>query len=162
MKKRYEVRVAYIVYDYYNVVAESEDEAKELATNEASDDSLNDFQLQETIASIESVEDYDGDDEDEENEDAPVFEVCFTYLDKFYRQPVFENEVETDSKNPEAWYCELQSNLEGIHFTLFGKYDDQEDPYQYPRTITAEELEVRVYDNWTNKESWIEDVELGK
>ena len=158
MKKKYEVRVAYVVYDYYNVVAESEEEAIEKAKEQASEDSLNDFQLQETNATIEEVNDVDTNEEGEE----PLFEVCFWHDGTFYRQPVFESNTETDSKNPEAWYCPLESNKEDIQFTLFGIYDDQEDAYQYPRTITTEELEVRVFNNKTWETSWITDVEIGK
>ena len=68
-KKKYEVRVAYVVYDYFNVVAESEDEAKDMAKEIADTHSLNDFQLQDTTCTIESAEPYDGEDEDDESDD---------------------------------------------------------------------------------------------
>lgn len=42
-KKKYTVRVAYKVYDYYDVEATSEERAIEKALEESADDSLNDF-----------------------------------------------------------------------------------------------------------------------
>ena len=42
-KKRYTVRVAYKVYDYYDVEATSEKRAIEMALEQSADDSLNDF-----------------------------------------------------------------------------------------------------------------------
>lgn len=42
-KKKYTVRVAYKVYDYYDVEATSEERAIEMALEQSADDSLNDF-----------------------------------------------------------------------------------------------------------------------
>lgn len=54
--KKYEVKVTYTVYDYYTVYAESEDEARDMARQEADDDSLNEFKQLDAQTDIEAAE----------------------------------------------------------------------------------------------------------
>ena len=157
-KQNYEVRVAYVVYDYYNVVAESEDEAKELAKRYADQDSLNDFQLQKCEMSIESVSDVD----EKAMEDLGngeyfngLLRIRFEYGGEHYSFPILPEDAEDDPDLEDTWTIRLHPDTAGnITFVLMGHYTDDEN------LATSAPLMIRVEDMDCDKESYIDDIDI--
>ena len=157
-KQNYEVRVAYVVYDYYNVVAESEDEAKELAKRYADQDSLNDFQLQKCEMSIESVSDVD----EKAMEDLGggeyfngLLRIRFEYGGEHYSFPILPEDAEDDPELEDTWSMRLHPDTaDNITFVLMGHYTDDEN------LATSAPLMIRVEDMDCDKESYIDDIDI--
>ena len=157
-KQNYEVRVAYVVYDYYNVVAESEDEAKDLAKRYADQDSLNDFQLQKCEMSIESISDVDekvmqdlGDGEYFNG----LLRIRFEYGGEHYSFPILPEDAESDPDLEDMWTIRLHPKTnDNITFVLMGEYTEDEN------LSTTGALQIRVEDMDCNKESYIDDIDI--
>ena len=157
-KKKYEVRVAYVVYDYFNVVAESEDEAKDMAKEIADTHSLNDFQLQDTTCTIESAEPYDGEDVDDELGDGEFFNgflrIHFKYREKNYSFRIDPELAEVDNDIEDLWNYRLHPHGEdNITFVLIGHY------IEVDKLSTDAPLMIRVEDA-DEGESYIDDIDI--
>ena len=157
-KQNYEVRVAYVVYDYYNVVAESEDEAKVLAKRYADQDSLNDFQMQRCEMTIKSVKDVDGKamvDMGGGEYFNGLLRIRFGYGGENYSFPVLPEDAEDDPDLEDSWLMRLHPNTnENITFVLMGHYTDNGD------LATSAPLQIRVEDKDCDKESYIDDIDI--
>lgn len=157
-KQNYEVRVAYVMFDYYNVVAESEDEAKVVALKYANKDDLNDFQMQKCEMSIESISDIDervlkdmGDGEYFNG----LLRIRFEYGGEHYSFPILPEDAEVDPELEDTWTMRLHPNTnDNITFVLMGHYTDDEN------LATSAPLMIRVEDMDCDKESYIDDIDI--
>ena len=155
--KHYEVRVTYVVYNYIDVNAKNEEEAKDMAERVAASLSLDNFSLQETTTSIESVgEPMDADDMGNGEYFNGMLHIHFKYNDKNYNFRIEPTTAIDDEDIEQTWYIRLHPKGEdNIAFVLMGHYCEDGE-----HLSTDAPLMIRVEDNSCDVPIYIDDIDI--